>query len=361
MTQSVRQSWIWRVAAALIAAFVLYWGLLAPDRYVSEAQVLIENLRTPKAATPEIATFFTGGGNAKESLQLREYLLSADMLRSLDAKLDLRTHFSDSYDLFSRMWSKTTPFERFLRHYRQRVGVDYNEHAGVLVIHAQAYAPQMAHAIATTLVGEGERFMNELARRLAQEQVEFAEKETARAAKRVMESRQALLAYQNKQGIPSPRASMESISAVVARLEGELSAHQARRRVLEGYLAPGAPDLVQANAQVKALEQQLEAERARLASPKGKALNIVAEQYERMLFETEFAEQVYRTALAALEQSRIDAARKLRLVSVLQAPTVPEYPLEPRRVYNATIYVLTTLLIAGILHLLLVIIREHRE
>jgi len=47
-----------------------------------------------------------------------------------------------------------------------------------------------------------------------------------------------------------------------------------------------------------------------------------------------FAEDVYKTALVALENGRIEATRTLKKVSVLQRPTVPQYPLEPRRIYK---------------------------
>ncbi|MBC7803473.1 MAG: chain-length determining protein [Candidatus Parcubacteria bacterium] len=361
MTDLLKRYWTWRIAGGLIIASVLYWGLIAVDRYVSESHVLIENLRSRSPVPVDLGSLLGGGANSKDLLQMRDYLLSTDMARQLDEKLKLREHYSSSYDMFSRLWSKDVTFEWFMRHYLTRVQVEYDDYAGVLVIRAQAYTPTMAHAITSEMVTEGERFMNELARRLAREQVEFAEQEAAKAAKRVAEARQGLLAFQNKNGLVSPRATVESFSAVVARLEGELSSLQARRRVLEGYLAPGAADLVQINSQVKAVEQQLDVERGRLASPKGRALNVVTEQYERMLFETEFTQEVYKTSLAALEQSRIEATRTLKKVSVLQTPTLPEYALEPRRVYNITLFVLAILLLTGIVHLLMVIVREHRD
>jgi len=361
MTDYLRRFWVWRIAAGLIVAFVLYWGLIAANRYVSESHILVEALQVPKVGAVDLASLFSGGANAKQLLQLRDYLLSADMLRKLEEKLGLRAHYADSYDAFSRLWAKDVSAEIFHRHYRSRVHVEYDDYAGVLVIRAQAYAPKMAHAIAAEMVVEGERFMNELARGFAREQVAFAEKEAATAAKRVADGRQALLAFQNRYGLASPQATVGSLSAVVARLDAELSALQARRRVLEGYLAPGAPDLVQINAQVRAVEQQLEVERSRLASPKGKSLNVVAEQYDALQFETGFAQEVYKTSLAALEQSRIEAVRTLKKVAVLQAPTMPEHALEPRRTYNIVIFVLATLLLTGILHLLLVIVREHQD
>src|SRR5690349_20586266 len=83
----------------------------------------------------------------RDFLLLRDYLLSADMLARLDEKLGLREHYSSSYDPFSRMLYKNQPLEWVLRHYRSRVSVEYDENNGVMVVQAQGYTPQMAHAI----------------------------------------------------------------------------------------------------------------------------------------------------------------------------------------------------------------------
>jgi capsular polysaccharide transport system permease protein len=48
-------------------------------------------------------------------------------------------------------------------------------------------------------------------------------------------------------------------------------------------------------------------------------------------------------------------------VSVIQAPTEPEYPLEPRRLYNTVVFMLVALMLAGVAHLMLAIVRDHKD
>ena len=353
---------IWAVAIVAMLAATVYWGLFAADRYVSESHVLVEDVQSSSSSV-DLSSIFAGAtnANARDLLLLRDYLLSADMLEKLETKFGLRAHYHDSYDFISRLWSPKVSREAFLWHYQDRVEVEFDDYAGILIIRAQAYTPEMAHNIATALVSEGERFMNELAHKRARAQVAFAEGEVANARGRVVERRESLLAYQNKHGLVSPTATVGNLSSVVAQLEGELSGLQARRRMLSGYLAPEAPELVQVTAQARAVEQQLQAERGRLASPKGKALNVVAERYERLMLEAEFAQDLYRTALAALEQSRIEAIRLLKKVSVIQEPTRPERSLEPRRLYNIAVSILAVLMLTGIVNLITAVIQEHRD
>jgi capsular polysaccharide transport system permease protein len=363
MIDYLKRHRIWQIAAVLMVLFVLYWGVFAARRYVSESRVVVDSLLNPSVAGgPDLSALLGGTAASRDILVLRDYLLSADVLKKLDGALQLRDHYSDSYDVFSRLLYKDIAFEWFLRHYRNRVSVEYDDTAGVLVIQAQAYTREKAQAVAAMQLREGERFINQLAQSLAREQVNFAEREVAAAGERMAQARQAMLAYQNAHGLASPGGTVVDISAVAARLEGELSDLQARRSAMEAYLAPRAPELVQVTEQIRAVERQLRAQRGRLAaSGNGNTLNKVAEEYDRLVLQATFHQSVYQTALSALERARVDATRTLKKVSVLQTPTAPEFSMEPGRIYYSVVFVLVTLLCAGILQLLAAIIREHRD
>lgn len=360
----LKRSPLWLAALALILVFALYWNLLAARRYVSEARVVIEQVQLPGLiAGPDLPALLSGTPSAppRDLLLLRDYLLSADMLLKLDGLLHLRAHYSGSRDPFSRLLYEKGPFEWFHSHYRSRVHVEYDYNAGVLVVQAQAYTPKMAQDVARAMLEEGERFMNDLARKLAHEQVAFAEREVAASARFMAQSRQVLVAYQNRHGLVSPTGTVGDVSAVVARLEVERSDLEARRGALEAYLAPSAPDLVQVRGQIQAVDKQLRAQRARLASTGGNALNQVAEEYDRLSLDANFRFAVYNTAVTALERARMDATRLLKKVSVLQQPPLPERSTEPGRLYYSLLYILGTLLLTGILQLLIAVVREHRD
>ncbi|MFZ0256568.1 MAG: chain-length determining protein [Gammaproteobacteria bacterium] len=352
--------------ASLIASVlaVAYWGIIASDRYVSEAHIVIQRTDLAGGQTMDFGGLLPGVGNVGHSdqLLLRDHLLSVDMLEKLDAKLNLREHFSDTArDPLSRLWHRDTPLERFHRYYLSRVSIEFDEYSGVLVIKTQAYDPETAHAIAALLVEEGERYMNGLAHRLAEEQVAFLEKQVAEMSERAIEARQSVVAFQNQEGLISPQNTAESRSAIIGGLETQLADLQARRTTLLGYLAPQAPGVVEVNLQIGAIEKQIVAEQARLAAPKGQTLNTTIEAFQRLQLAADFSQEVYKTALVALEKGRVEATRTLKKVSVLQSPTLPQYPLQPRRIYNIIVFALVALLLAGVAHLLAAIIRDHKD
>ena len=364
LTQALWKRRIIATALLLSLLAAVYWLFVASDRYVSTAQVIIQRTDLPGGQGMDFSGLLAGatGGNRAEQLLLRNHLLSVDMLRKLDDALGLRAHFSqEDSDWLSRMWSADASIEWFHRHYLRRVHVDFDDHAGVLVVRAQAYSPDMAHAIATFLVQEGEHFMNRLAQNLALAQVSFLEQQVLQLNERVMQTRRALLDFQNQKGLVSPQAAAESIAAIVARLEGQRSELQTQRASLQAYLVPDHPSIVLLNQQIAAVERQMAQEQARLASPTGTTLNTTVEEFQRLELEAAFAQDVYRTALVALETGRVEATRTLKKVSVIQAPTMPEFPLEPRRYYNTLVYFLVLMLLAGIAHLLVAIVRDHKD
>lgn len=352
------------VAAIAIVLAVIYWGFVASDRYISEAKVVIERTDMSSASAMDIGSLLTGvtGGNHADQMQLRAYLLSTDMLVKLDEKLDLRGHYSDSSrDPLSRMWNKNAPQEWFHRYFLSRVSVEFDDYSGVLVIAAQAYDPKMANAIASAMVQEGERYMNELGHAMAREQVVFLEGQVSEMARKAMEKRRELLAFQNQKGVLAPQSTAEALQSNIYRLEAGLSDLKARRSAMLGYLSPDAPSVVELDMQVRGIEKQIQQEQGRLTSPKGQTLNSMTEEYQRMEFAAKFAEDVYKTALVALEKGRIEALRTLKKISVLQAPTLPQYPWEPRRLYNIVVFILSALVLAGIIHLLAAVIRDHQD
>jgi capsular polysaccharide transport system permease protein len=349
------------LAAGLVA--VLYWSCIASDRYVSQADVIIQRTDLAAGKSMDFGSLLSGvGGNRTDELLLRDYLLSLDMLKKLDAKLHLREHYSDhKHDVLSRMWSKGEADELFHQYYLSRVNVELDEYSGVLVIKAQAYDAKTAQAITTMLMQEGERAMNDMGHQLAQDQVDFVEKQVAQMAERFQKTRQAVLRFQNQKGMVAPQNTAEHMVGVVDLLRAQRTELQTKRTALLGYLEPRAASVVELDTQIAAIDKQITEEQSHLTSPNGKALNSTVEEYQRLEMEAGFANDVYKTSLVALEKGRVEATRNLKKVSVVQSPTLPTFALEPRRIYNTIVSILVTLLVTGILHLLAAIIRDHKD
>lgn len=356
-----------RIFGAVFIASILaiiYWGLVASDMYVSEAHVII--VRTDSS----ISSSSSGGSSSSSSasdfiafqMWLRDYLLSVDMMNALDAKLDLRSHYSDWHrDPISRMWFKHTDLEKFHDHYLSWIDVEMDNNSGALVIKAQAYDAEMAHAIASKLVEDGEHYMNSTAQRMLEEQVSFLKKQVDIIKEEDIKAHQALLAFQNRTGLVSPLTTAASIDTVVNGLDSQRVALQASRNAMLAYLMPNNPNILALDQQIAGIEKQIKIERARLASSNGKTMNNTSDEAMRLQMDVTIMDATYSSAVSALETERIMASLMMRKVFVLQSPTMPQYPLAPRRIYSITVFILAMLMLGGIVQLIAAIIRDHRD
>ena len=353
--------WITRTILLLSVLTAAYW-IFSSDRYVSEAIVIIQNTEQLSAPTFELSTMLGGiGGISKpDQLLLREHLLSVDMLKKLDDALDLRAHYSDSRrDFASRMWFRDASIEWFHRHYLSRVEAEYDDYAGVLRIRVLAYDAKTARAIAAMLVNEGERFMNEMSHALARAQVDFLDRQVSQAQAQVLQASKALLDFQNQKGLASPKATVDSIYAIIAKLEGQRTELQTQLAALPRNLDRNHPTKRSLQQSLQAVERQIGQEHAKLASTSGKPLNSLVEEEQLLQLELTFKQDLYKTSLVALEKGRMDAARALKQVSVLQLPVLPEYAWEPRRIYGVVVTLCITLLVLGVISLLKAVILDH--
>jgi capsular polysaccharide transport system permease protein len=351
----------WFGCFILIFLVSCYWFFMATDRYVSESNIVLQSPEINPTGM-NISSLLSGTQGSGDLLLLKEHLESVDMVLKLQQRLDIRQHYaSDKIDFFSRLSSEDVALEKLYSYLSNRITITFDDYSAVLRIRVQAYTPEMAKLIAQTLIEEGELHMNQMGQRLAEEQVAFIEQQVNILEQRLFAVREELLEFQNQQGLVSPTGTVESIFAVIGQLQGQLAILEARRKSMSSFQSDISPAIVQLNSEINALRQQIDAEKLKLAADSGNALNRVSAEYQTLELKARFALDLYSNALLALESTRVEASRKLKQVSVLQYPTLPEFSTEPRRGYNSMVFAMIIIFIAAIAHLSRAIVRDHRD
>ena len=338
-----------------------YWAY-ASGRYVSEAVFFVQNTDTAGAGdTGDLLSMFSGNaGNKTDQLVLREYLLSLDMMKKADKKLHLREHYSDpKNDFFSRMWFKSIETEWFYRYFMNRVGVYYDEFSGVVRLRAEAFDAKTAYELASLLVSEGESFMNRVSHEIANEQVVFLEKQVDLARQELLKANQNLLSFQNRKNLSSPTAEVEGYQKLILDLEKQKSELTIRINSLPPALAGGNQLALTLKNNLEAVETQLARVRGLLTSNGSTALNELVEQEQLYKMDVEFKKEIYSSALTGLVKGQMNAARLIKHVSVIQAPSKPEYAMKPDRIYCFFATWITLLLVMGMFQLLKAVILDH--
>ena len=88
--------------------------------------------------------------------------------------------------------------------------------------------------------------------------------------------------------------------------------------------------------------------------------NFVA-KFQQFNIERDTAEKELASSIDALQKARMDAQRKRLYIERIVQPTLPDYPLEPKRILNIISTILGSLLIWGIIRMLLASAREHSD
>lgn len=352
-------SFLWVIASFAIA--VLYFGIVASDRYVSRADLVVKQADQIKMLPDALSMLGLGGSNHQDVLLIQDYLNSPDLLDKLDKELGIKAHYQNhKIDYFSRLPDDASR-EDFIQYYRDHLMLRLDELSGVLTIEFQAFDPAYGQRVVSLMLKESEGFINRLGHQVALEQLAFVEKEVDRAYQRVQDEKAKVLEFQNNHHLLSPESTSTAWLGVVSQIESELAQQQAQLKQLQSYMKDTAPAVVSVQARVDALNKQLEQEKARLTGVDKDAMNEVTARYMDVQTQATLAADLYKSGLVSLEQARVEAYRKLKHLLVVSQPTLAEDAEYPRRLYNlATIGVLLCLLY-GLVVMGLATLREHQD
>lgn len=354
---------VWIIALPMLLSAV-YLFFIAADRYVSESIITVKQSGdTGVLAASGIAQVLGGTTSAsrEETLYLREYVHSLDMLRYLDAKLGLRNAYeAGDLDIFYRLYPGTSQ-EWFHWYYTNRVEVVFDDLTSLLSIRVQGFTPEFAQAVNAEILAQCERFVNEISHRLAREQLAFAEGELRTASGRLQEAKARLLAFQNKHGIFDPLSQAQASAALGSQLDAEIAGKEAELKAMLGFMQEDAPAVIGIRNEIAALKSQRAMEGEKVASEKGSRLNRLAAEFQRLVLEAGFAEEAYKAALASVETTRIEASRKLKSLVVVATPGKPETAIYPQRIYNLGTLLMMLTLLYGIVRLVIATVQDHRD
>lgn len=358
------QRHLWKVMIATpMCLLIVYLAIFSQPRYVSEAKVAVKRPNELDNTSLNVGLLLgaSAPSSAEDSLYLKEYINSPDMLQSLDKTLNFHQAFSQSgWDFLYHLPLDTTS-EWYLEYYRARLNVDYDEKSGLLSIQTQGFTPEFAKRFNQALLKESERFINELSHKIIREQMQFAEEELQQAKDRLNNSKNHLLAYQNNNNLLDPTASAEAASTLVNTLMSKKIEMEADLRNLLTYLREDAPQVVSTQNSIKSLQAQIEVEQNKITAPDGKKLNSMAADFEALKTTVKFDTDLYALALNAIEKTRMESARKLKTLSIISSPQLPQESRFPNIPYLLASWLVVCCLFFGTTKLLIAIIEDHKE
>lgn len=344
---------------------LLYYSFFALDRYVSIAQVTVRQAGAHDAPQLPGLAVMLGGVNPtsrEETLFLREFITSMDMLNVLQTKLKWSDHYAGRWRDPVYWLNSSTSQEELLDYYRRMVSAYFDEQTGLLEVEVQAFDHAFAQEVLKAILAESERFVNELSHRMAREQMRFAQTELANARSVYENRRDEMIKFQSANKLLDAQAAAQARASVISELEAELTREKAALKGMLASLNGDSPQVKQQRIRIRALEQQVDAEGKRLVSQAdGDQLNVVAAKYRNLAIDAGISEEAYKFAVSAVETARVEASKKIRSLVTIVSPNKPEEALYPRRLYNLITIFIVLLLLYGIARFVIATIEDHRD
>ena len=343
-------------------AVFLYYLLWASPMYVSQTRFAIRSADSSGGGLDIASALLRSSSSTGADAHIVvEYIQSLDIIHDIDKELGVDLHFSDKgHDVFSRLTNNPTQDEQ-LRYWKWAVIPALDQDTGIITLETKAYSPEMAQKIAAAVLARSEALVNTMNLRAREDAVSLAQSEVQRAEARVRKAQEAMRNFRDAHTLLDPRVTAAGLQGVVTELEGEAVKLRAQLAEAQSFMRSSAPATKALQTRLKAVENQLDQEKQRLAGLRSQEdnLNAVVGEYEDLTIEAEFAQKQLVTAMSALESARVHEVAKSRYVVAFQQPTLPDESLYPRPfLFTAYVFV-GALLLLGLGSLITASIREH--
>ncbi len=350
------------VAPTLLS--VGYFGLIASDVYVSEAQFVI---RSPKSQTANIGigALLQGAGfsrSADDTHTVHAYLRSRDALSALNNGGEVKNHYtSGDIDLFSRFNTilRGDSIEEFYEYFKGKIVIDLDSASSISTLKVKAFTPDQAQNFNARLLELGERLINQLNARGRQDLVGYAQEELVAAEKRVADAGRELNTYRIKNNIYDVKAQAQLQNQLITKLQDELISTKTQLAQVQA-VTPNNPQIVALKAREKIVQTQIQEEMAKFLGG-GSSLSNKSSQYELLTLESKLADQKLAAAVVSLDAANAEAQKKQLYLERIVEPNKPDAPQEPLRWHNILSTCVISLMSYWMLKLFSSSIKEHQD
>lgn len=319
-----------------VVVTALYLGILAQPQYASETGFVVRQEESASASQMLGGlSQVLGTQSASNSDLLFEFIQSQEIVRRINAELDLVSHYSQTWpmDPVYSIWPDVT-IEDLGNFWRRMIRITYDKSSGVIMVEVRARSAEMAQNIAREIVSQSESMINTLNAQARRDSIANAEADLDDALTTLRDAREALVAFQARTQILDPQADIQGRMGVVANLQQQLAQALVDYDLLLQATDNSDPRVRQLDRRIRAIEERIAGERASyssegFASDDNSYPSLLA-QYEGLRVDVQFAEEIYRLSLTVLNQARATAERQQLYLATFIAPTEAETAQYPR-------------------------------
>jgi len=321
-----------------------YFGLIAPDRYSSDAKFVVRKPNSLGSGPSQSLSLEEGpkGIGTDDSFAVQDFMLSRDAVKLLLQKADLRAAMARAGD--DPVWQFPSALngdtdEDLYYHYLSLVKVGYESSTGVTTLHVEAFRPEDARRIASVLMEGAEALLNRLNERSRADAMQVATDEVARSRAAATAAEDAMTGFRIRESVIDPTQFSATVLSTIGTLSMQLVDTAAQLDVTM-RASPNSPQIPPLRGRVQALQAQIDHERDALAGSDMSLAPKIA-NYERLALSRDLADRSLVSAMNLLEAAHLDVVRRQEYLEHVVEPGLPDKAHYPYRL------VWTSLVLAG--------------
>lgn len=310
------------------------------------------------------ASFGSSGGHDADILY--EYIRSQELVRDIDADLDLQEMFSvhaDTDPLLSYDPGDST-IEDLTKYWQSMVQVNYDSGSGLIETKVLAFRPQDARAIAEAIYVKSSAMINDLTKLARTDATRYAEEDLDLALQRLKSAREALTAFRLANEIVDPNADIQAQMGLLTTLQTQQATALIDFDLINEVARTDDPRVEQARRRLDVIAARIAEERKKFGAggvgPGGGDYATTISEFERLTVDREFAERAYAAAFSAMDGARAEASRQSRYLAAYIRPTLAQQAEYPQRALLLGLVALFTFLTWGILTLIFYALRDRK-
>jgi len=350
-----------------LVGIIFYLWTYAQDQYISTTGFTVRSQESG-GATELLGGLaqFAGGSTASDSDILYEFIQSQEMVEAVDARVDLRAHYSGPWpeDWAFAIWPDSS-VEDLIWYWQRIVGISYDSGTGLIEVQAQAFDPDTAQKITTEIVRESQDRLNALNSQARTDAMRYANADLEAAIAQLKSAREALTKFRTRTNIVDPAADIQARLGVMTNLQQKLAEALIEHDLLLTTTKENDPRLTQAQRRIDVIRERIVIERQTFTSANtetgavGEDYPTLISEFEALNVDLDYAQEAYHAALAARGVARDDVARQSRYLATYIKPTRPQSSEYPERFILSGLAGVFLLLIWSILTLVYYSVRDR--
>ncbi|MEO1291597.1 MAG: hypothetical protein AAFV62_01990 [Pseudomonadota bacterium] len=332
-----------------------YYFAKAVDQYATEFHFAVRS-NSDMAGAESLLGMLSGGSamTGSDSYIVVEYMTSLEIVRQLDERLDLRTMFRLPDDDPVHAFGEDEAIEDLRDYWGWMISADYDVSKGIINARVWAFTREDSFRIATEVLVLADELVNELSRDARNAALLYANQQLDVTGADVTRARVAIQDFRNAENIYDPTADAQRIYEQIATIEQNIIEVTTELETQIATKGESAASVAQLRERLSALERQL----VKVQDSIDDRLPILSRVYEGLQAEYEIALQTYAASLQAKQQAEAVATQRQVFLSKFDPPRPAEASLYPIREEVVLIILVCCIGIWGILHVVMLNIRD---